>query len=80
MHVDNLLVKSKFLKKHILELNETFTTLKKYNMRLILQRIYLMRDLGSFRGISLPLEGIKMNLDQVKVILDMPFSRMTEEV
>ena len=71
VYVDDMLVKSKDERKHLDDLQETFDTLKQYNMRLNPSKCAFRVSLGKFLGFKVSHRGIEVNLDKIQAILNM---------
>ncbi|KAM1814806.1 hypothetical protein ACFX11_028430 [Malus domestica] len=71
VYVDNMLVKSKHANQHIANLYETFTILKRYRMRLNLNKCAFGEGYGKFLGFMIRQRGIEANPEKIKAILDM---------
>ena len=65
-----MLVKSLDGKKHLDDLQETFDTLRQYNMKLNLSKCAFEVSLGKFLRFMVSHRGIEANLDKIQVILD----------
>ena len=74
MYVDDMLVKSKKESAHLEDLQETFTTLKQYQMKLNPSKCTFRVALEKFLGFMLSQRGIEANLEKVRAILDMTSS------
>ena len=75
-----MLVKSQDKGKHLDELQETFYTLRQYNMRLNPSKYAYGVSSGKFLGFMVSHRGIKANLDKIQVILNMEPLRNIKEV
>ncbi|KAM2554851.1 hypothetical protein TB2_018940 [Malus domestica] len=71
VYVDDMLVKSKHVDQHITNLSETFTILKRYRIRLNLNKCAFSVDSGKFLGFMRNQRGIEANLEKIKAIIDM---------
>ena len=80
VYVDDMLVKSKEELTHLDDLKETFTTLKKYQMRLNLGKCVFGVASGKFLGFMVSQRGIKADLEKVKAIINMTSPRTVKEV
>ena len=69
--VDDMLVKGLDEGKHLDDLQETFNTLKRYNMKLNPSKCAFGVALGKFLGFMVSHRRIKANLEKIKAILDM---------
>ena len=66
MYVDDMLVKSKDEANHLDDLKETFSTLRKYNMRLNLAKCVFAIASRKFLGFIVSQQGIEPNPEKVK--------------
>ncbi|KAL0458430.1 UNVERIFIED_CONTAM: hypothetical protein Slati_0470200 [Sesamum latifolium] len=66
-----MLVKSKEAHDHVKDLNETFTVLRKYRLKLNLGKCAFGVSVGRFLGFMVTRRGIEANPDKIKAILDM---------
>ena len=64
--VDDMLVKSKDEANNLDDLKETFSTLRKYNMKLNPTKCVFVVASGKFLGFMVSQRGIEANLDNVK--------------
>ncbi|KAM1532602.1 hypothetical protein ACFX10_006605 [Malus domestica] len=71
VYVDDMLVKSKHADQHITNLSETFTILKRYQMRLNLNKCAFGVGSGKFLDFMISQRGIEANPEKIKAILDM---------
>ncbi|KAM2392300.1 hypothetical protein ACFX1X_035803 [Malus domestica] len=71
VYVDDMLVKSKHADQHITNLSETFTIMKRYQMRLNLNKCAFGVGSGKFLGFMISQRGIEANLEKIKAILNM---------
>ncbi|KAL0456229.1 UNVERIFIED_CONTAM: hypothetical protein Slati_0962100 [Sesamum latifolium] len=71
VYVDDMLVKSKEARSHVTDLEETFSILRKYRLKLNPgKRMFGVRG-GRFLGFMVTQRGIKANPLKIKAILDM---------
>ncbi|KAM0972230.1 hypothetical protein ACFX2K_020171 [Malus domestica] len=70
VYVDDMLVKSKHVDQHITNLSETFTILKRYQMRLNSNKYAFRVGFGKFLGFMISQRGIDVNPEKIKTILD----------
>ncbi|KAM2087084.1 hypothetical protein ACFX1R_024557 [Malus domestica] len=70
-YVDDMLDKSKHVDQHITNLSETFTILRRYQMRLNPNKCAFCVDSGKFLGFMISQQGIEANPENIKAILDM---------
>ncbi|RDY14813.1 Retrovirus-related Pol polyprotein from transposon 17.6, partial [Mucuna pruriens] len=71
VYVDNMVVKSTSLEEHIEDLEEIFTQVKKYNMRLNPNKYVFETQGGKFLGFMLTHRGIEVNPDKCEAIISM---------
>ena len=65
-----MLVKSKDKANHLDDLKETFSTLRKYNMKLNPAKCVFAITLGKFLGFMVSQRGIEVNPNKVKTIIE----------
>ena len=80
MFVDDMLVKSKEVESHMDYLEETFETLRRYQMKLNPTKCVFGVSSGKFLGYMVSQQGIEANLQKVKAILKMTSPRNIKEV
>ena len=80
VYVDDVLVKSKDEANHLDNLKETFSTLRKYNMKLNPGKCVFTLTSGKFLGFMVSQRGIEANLDKVKVIIEVKSPKTVKEV
>ena len=80
VYVDDMLVKSLDKGKHLDDLQETFDTLRQYNMKLNPSKCTFGVSSGKFLRFMVSHRGIKANLDKIQVKLDMKPPRSIKEV
>ena len=80
VYVDDILVKSQDEKIHLDDLQETFDTLRQYNMRLNPDKCAFRVSSGKFLGFMVSHRGIEVNLDKIQEILDMKPPQNVKEV
>ena len=71
VYVDDMLVKSQDEGKHLDDLQETFNTLKQYNMRLNPNKCAFRVSSGKFLGFMISHKGIEANPEKIQAILNM---------
>ena len=71
VYVDDMLVKSLDEGKHLDDLQETFDTLRWYNMKLNPSKCTFGVASGKFLGFMVSHRRIEANLEKIKAILDM---------
>ena len=80
VYVDDMLVKSQDEGKHLDDLQETFDTLRQYNMKLNPNKCAFGVSLGKFLGFMVSYRGIEANPEKIKAILDMKSLQSIKEV
>ena len=80
VYVDDMLVKSKEESAHLDDLEETFTTLKQYQMKLNPNKCTFNVVSGKSLGFMMSQRGIEANLEKVRAILEMTSPRTVKEV
>ena len=80
VYVDDILVKSQDEKIHLDDLQETFDTLRQYNMRLNPDKCAFRVSSGKFLGFMVSHRGIEVNPDKIQEILDMKPPQNVKEV
>ena len=80
VYVDDMLVKSQDEGKHLDDLQETFDTLRQYNMRLNPSKCAFGVSSGKFLWFMVSHRGIEANPDKIQAILNMEPPRNVKEV
>ena len=80
VYVDDMLVKSKEESTHLDDLQETFTTLKRYQMKLNPSKCAFRVASGKFLGFMVSQRGIEANPEKVRAILEIVSPRTVKEV
>ena len=80
VYVDDMLVKSLDEGKHLDNLQETFNTLRQYNMKLNPSKCVFGVASGKFLGFMGSHRGIEANPEKIKAILDMKPPQNVKEV
>ena len=80
VYVDDMLVKSLDEGKHLDDLQETFNTLRRYNMKLNPSKCAFGVASGKFLGFIVSHRGIEANPEKIKAILDMKPPQNIKEV
>ena len=70
-YVDDMLVKSLDERKHLDDLQKTFNTLRRYNMKLNPNKCAFGVASGKFLGFMVSHRRIEANPEKIKAILDM---------
>ena len=68
VYIDNMVVKSKVVSKHMGNLGNIFEILRKHELRLNTSKCSFGMGSGKFLGYMVTHRGIKVNPDQIKVI------------
>ena len=71
VYVDNMLVKSMWEDNHLNDLQETFDTLRSYNMKLNPSKCTFRVTTGKFLGFMVSQRGIEVNLDKIQAIMEL---------
>ena len=80
VYVDDMLVKSLNEGKYLDNLQETFDTLRRYNMKLNLSKCTFGVSSGKFLRFMVSHRGIEVNPDKIHAILNMEPPRNIKEV
>ena len=80
VYVDDMLVKSQDEKIHLDNRQETFDTLRQYNMKLNPNKCAFGVSLGKFLGFMVSHKGIEANPNKIQAILDMKPPQNVKEV
>ena len=80
VYIDDMLVRSQDEGKHLDNLQETFVTLRQYNMRLNPSKCAFGVSSRKFLGFMVSHRGIEANLNKIQAILSMEPSRNIKEV
>ncbi|GKE16395.1 reverse transcriptase domain-containing protein, partial [Tanacetum coccineum] len=80
VYVDDLVIKSHTEEEMIRDINETFQTLRRINMKLNLKKCTFGAREGMFLGYTISLKGIKPCPDKTEVVLQLPSPRTIKEV
>ena len=80
VYVDDMLFKSKEELAHLDDLKETFTTLKRYQMKLNPGKCVFGVASCKFLGFMVSQRGIEANPEKVQAIIDMASPRTVKEV
>ena len=80
VYVDDMLVKSKEESAHMDNLQEMFTTLGQYQMKLNPSKCTFRVALGKFLRFMVSQRGIEANLENVQAILEMTPPKTVKEV
>ena len=80
IYVDDLVGKSSLASNHIIDLEQIFQRLDKYNVKLNPLKCSFGLLSGLFLGYMLTMRGIKANSDQIRAILSRPSPRNKKEI
>ena len=80
VYVDDILVKSLEEKKHLDDLQETFDTLRRYNIKMNPSKCVFGILSRKFLGFLVSQRGIEANPDKIQAILNMEPPRNVKEV
>ena len=80
VYVDDMLVKSLDEKKHLDDLQETFDTFRRYNMKLNPSKCAFGVSSGKFLGFMVSYRGIEANPNKIQAILNMESPKNVKEV
>ena len=80
VYVDNMLMKTKDEANHLDDLKETFSILRKYNMKLNLTKCVFVVASGKFLGFMVSQQGIEVNPKKVKAIIEVKSPKQMKEV
>lgn len=72
VYIDDMVVKSKQVESHLLDLQRTFDRLRQYHMKLHPAKCSFGLSSGKFLGYLMTHRGIVANTDQIRDIQDMP--------
>ena len=80
VYVDDMLVKSLCENNHLDDLQETFDTLRSYNMKLNPSKCVFRVTARKFLGFMVSQKGIEVNLEKVRAIMELGPPRTVKEV
>ena len=80
VYVDDMLVKSLDKEEHLDDLQETFDTLRRFNMKLNPSKCIFGVSSGKFLGFMVSHRGIEANPEKIKVILNIKPPQNIKEV
>ena len=80
VYVDDMLMESQDEEIHLDDLQETFDTLRQYNMKLNPNKCAFGVSSGNFLGFMVSHRGIEANPDKIRAILDMKPPQNIKEV
>ena len=79
-YIDDMVIKSKVVSEHIQDLEEAFSVLKKYQLRLNASKCSFIVSSRKFLGFMITHRGIEVNPDLIKAINDLHLPRNPKEV
>ncbi|XP_075674859.1 uncharacterized protein LOC142644058 [Castanea sativa] len=79
-YIDDMVVKSKKVEDHFVDLEETFSVLRKHKLRLNASKCSFWVSSGKFLRYMITHWGIEVNLDQIKAIMRLHPPRNPKEV
>jgi hypothetical protein len=80
VYVDDMLVKSRKAISHLVDLEETFNTLRRYQMKLNPMNCAFGVSSGKFLGFMVSSRGIKANPEKIRAVLEMQAPRTTKQL
>ena len=80
VYIDDMLVKSLEVEDHISHLQQAFSTLRKYNMKLNPAKCSFGVSSGKFLGYIVTHRGIEANPEQIRAIHSIPSPNNVKEV
>ena len=80
IYIDDMVVKSNVVSKHLGDLGDILEVLRKYKLRLNASKCSFGVGSGKFLGYMVTHRGIKVNPDQIKVINNLQSPRKPKEV
>ena len=80
VYIDDMLVKSLHKNDHLDDLQETFDTLRSYNMKLNPSKCVFGVMVGKFLGFMVSQRGIEVNPEKVRAIMELEPPRTVKEV
>ena len=80
VYIDDMVVKSKVVSKHVGDLTNIFEIMRKHNLRLNASKCSFGVGLGKFLGYMVTHRGIEVNPDQIKAINGLQSPRNPKEV
>ena len=80
VYIDDMVVKSKLVSKHVTDLTSIFEILREHKLRLNASKCSFGVDSGKFLGYMVTHRGIEVNPDQIKAINNLQPPRNPKEV
>lgn len=78
--MDDMVIKTSEDRKHVKDLEDTFASIRSYNMRLKSDKCTFRVQAGKFLGLLLTSPRTEANLDKCQVIIDMRSPSIVKEV
>ncbi|GJY49562.1 reverse transcriptase domain-containing protein [Tanacetum coccineum] len=79
-YVDDMMIKSRTEQDIIKDVEQTFSTLRRINMKLNPKKCSFGMEEGKFLGDKVTSEGIRANPDKLKAIMDMPSPKTLKQM
>ncbi|GJW46203.1 reverse transcriptase domain-containing protein [Tanacetum coccineum] len=79
-YVDDMVIKSRTEQDIIKDIEQTFSTLRRINMKLNPKKCSFGMEEGKFLGYIVTSEGIRANLEKTKAVMDMPSPRTFKQM
>nr|GEV27604.1 reverse transcriptase domain-containing protein [Tanacetum cinerariifolium] len=80
VYLDNLVIKSRTEKEVMIDINETFNTLREINIKLNPKKCAFGMREGTFLGYKVDADGLRVCLDKVEVVLNLPSPKCLKNV
>lgn len=80
VYVGDLIVKGKIKQENIDDLEETFSTLRRYKMKLNLRKCVFRVRAGNFLGFMVSKRGIDANPDKLRGIVDLSEPKVVKDI
>ena len=79
-YIDDMVIKSRRVEEHLADLGETFSILRKHNLRLNASKCSFGVNSIKFLGYMITHRGIEVNLEHIKAINNLHPPRNPKEV
>ncbi|GJS25823.1 reverse transcriptase domain-containing protein [Tanacetum coccineum] len=79
-YVDDMVIKSRTEQDIIKDIEQTFSTIRRINMKINPKKCSFGIEEGKFMGYIVILEGIRANPEKIKAVMDMPSPRTLKQV
>ena len=80
VYIDDMVVKSKLVSEHVMDLTSIFEILREHKLRLNASKCSFRVGSGNFLGYMVTHRGIEVNLDQIKAINNLQPPRNPKEI